>query len=92
MTNAEARFNNSLPPRKPECSLGRTVQDGHLDSHTAPKLWAVRFTFFGKHTQVICGQSKLAARKTQAYKPLSATFVFVWPSSNSVVSTIAGQF
>ena len=38
MTNAEARFNKSLRPRKPEGSLGRTVQDGHLDSHTAPEL------------------------------------------------------
>ena len=36
MTNAEARFNNSSRPRKPEGSLGRTAQDGHLDSHTAP--------------------------------------------------------
>ena len=39
MTNAEARFNKSLRPRKPESSLGRTAQDGHLDSHTAPELW-----------------------------------------------------
>ena len=38
MTNAEARFNNSLCPRKPDGSLGRTAQDGHLDSHTAPEL------------------------------------------------------
>ena len=38
MTNAEARFSNSLRPRKPEGSLGRTAQDGHLDSHTAPEL------------------------------------------------------
>ena len=38
MTNAEARFNSSLRPRKPEGSLGRTAQDGHLDSHTAPEL------------------------------------------------------
>ena len=36
MTNAEARFNKSLRPRKPEGLLGRTAQDGHLDSHTAP--------------------------------------------------------
>ena len=36
--NAEARFNNSLCPRKPEGSLGRTAQDVHLDSHTAPEL------------------------------------------------------
>ena len=38
MTNAEARFNNSLRPRKPEGSLGRTAQVGHLDSHTAQLL------------------------------------------------------
>ena len=38
MTNAEARFNKSLRPRKPEGSLGRTAQDVHLDFHTAPEL------------------------------------------------------
>ena len=38
VTNAEARCNNSLRPRKPEGSLGRPAQDGHLDSHTAPEL------------------------------------------------------
>ena len=38
MTNAEARFSNSLRPRKPEGSLGRTAQDVYLDSHTAPEL------------------------------------------------------
>ena len=38
VTNAEARFNNSLRPRKQESSLGWTAQDGHLDSHTAPEL------------------------------------------------------
>ena len=38
MTNAEAWFNVALRPRKPEGSLGRTAQDGHLDSHTAPEL------------------------------------------------------
>ena len=37
-TNAEAWFNIALRPRKPEGSLGRTAQDGHLDSHTAPDL------------------------------------------------------
>ena len=42
MTNAEARCNKSLRPRKPEGSLGRTAQDGHLDSHTAPELWTLR--------------------------------------------------
>ena len=39
VTNAEAWFNIALRPRKPEGSLGRTAQDGHLDSHTAPQLW-----------------------------------------------------
>ena len=38
VTNAEARCNKSLRPRKPEGSLGRTAQDVHLDSHTAPEL------------------------------------------------------
>ena len=32
-TNAEAWFNIALRRRKPEGSLGRTAQDGHLDSH-----------------------------------------------------------
>ena len=41
VTNAEARFNKSLRPRKPEGSLGRTAQDVHLDSHTAPELCLV---------------------------------------------------
>ena len=40
VTNAEAWFNIALRPRKPEGSLGRTAQDGHLDSHTAPELCA----------------------------------------------------
>ena len=38
VTNAEAWFNNSLRSQKPEGSLGRIAQDGHLDSHTAPEL------------------------------------------------------
>ena len=38
MTNAEAWLNIALRPRKPEGSLGRTAQDVHLDSHTAPEL------------------------------------------------------
>ena len=41
VTNAEAWFNKSLHPWKPEGSLRRTAQDGHLDSHTAPELWSV---------------------------------------------------
>ena len=42
MTSAEARFNKSLRPRKPEGSLGRTAQDVHLDSHTAPDLCVMK--------------------------------------------------
>ena len=38
MTNAEGWFSIGLRPRKPEGSLGRTAQDVHLDSHTAPEL------------------------------------------------------
>ena len=37
-TDAEARFNIALRPRRPEGSLGWTAQDGHLDSHAAPEL------------------------------------------------------
>ena len=36
-TSAEAWFSIALRPWKPEGSLGRTAQDGHLDSHTAPE-------------------------------------------------------
>ena len=36
-TNAEAWFSIALRLRKPEGSLGRTAQDGHLDSHTVPE-------------------------------------------------------
>ena len=49
MTNAEARFNKSLRPRKPEGSLGRTAQDVHHDSHTAPELLTI--TGFHKCTR-----------------------------------------
>ena len=37
-TDAEAWFNIALRPLKPEGSLGRTAQDGHLYSHAAPEL------------------------------------------------------
>ena len=38
MTNGEARFNIALRPQKPEGSLGRGAQDGHLDFHTTHEL------------------------------------------------------
>ena len=55
VTSAEAWFSNSLRPRKPEGSLGRTAQDGHLDSHTAPELWPgfVSLTELSFHWAVI---------------------------------------
>ena len=34
MTNGEARFSNSLRPRKPEGSLGRTAQDAATSTLT----------------------------------------------------------
>ena len=46
VTNAEARCNKSLRPRKPEGSLGQTAQDVHLDSHTAPELCGRLFFAF----------------------------------------------
>ena len=45
MTSAEARFNKSLRPRKPEGSLGQAAQDVHIDSHTAPELCHHIFNF-----------------------------------------------
>ena len=50
MTNAEARFKKSLRPRKSEGSLGRTAQDVHLDSHTAPELCTLCFICTYVHT------------------------------------------
>ena len=53
MTNAEARFNKSLRPRKPEGSLGRTAQDVHLDSHTAPELCMVLHEWLAVYSAVL---------------------------------------
>ena len=58
MTKAEAGFNIALRPRKPEGSLGRTAQDGHLDSHTAPELCHMHahnlFFLLFQLTDVLC--------------------------------------
>ena len=64
MTNAEARFNKSLHPRKPEGSLGRTAQDGHLDSHTAPELWP-KYSFERIHKRRARAARKARYRYTQ---------------------------
>ena len=58
MTNAEARFNKSLRPRKPEGSLGRTAQDVHLDSHTAPELYNTLILYGTYNTLVLYGTYK----------------------------------
>ena len=44
-TNAEAWFNIALRPRKPEGSLGRTAQDGHLDCHSSWTACLSSFSF-----------------------------------------------
>ena len=54
VTNAEARFSNSLCPQKPEGLLGRTAQDGHLDSHTAPELSTCNRVI---HLYMYCGET-----------------------------------
>ena len=54
MTNAEAWFNNSLRPRKPEVSLGRTAQDGHLDSHSAPELCVLMHSMKRLYRRFVC--------------------------------------
>jgi len=51
VTNAQARFNKSLRPRKPEGSLGRTAQDVHLDSHTAPELCHAKVRELGRYAR-----------------------------------------
>ena len=38
VTSAEAWFSVALRPQKPQGSLGRKAQNGHLDFHTAPEL------------------------------------------------------
>ena len=38
LRHCRSMVNIALRPQKPEGSLGRTAQDGHLDSHTAPEL------------------------------------------------------
>ena len=65
--HAEARFNKSLRPQKPEGSLGWTAQDVHLDSHTAPELWIIDWlmiayivlfsTLLSRLTALACGST-----------------------------------
>ena len=69
MTNAEARCNKSLRPRKPEGSLGRTAQDVHLDSHTAPELCVTQIITL---TDLYCFMSKCI----QGVKPTWLQYLF----------------
>ena len=79
MTNAEALFNKSLRPRKPEGSLGRTAQDVHLDSHTAPELckllgsrrrihdyWAIQRSWCAR-VNALCNLSRKKSREVAAH-------------------------
>ena len=62
MTNAETRFNKTLRPRKPEGSLGRTAQDVHLDSHTAPELCARLFLQSYLYPNLSVGADRVAGQ------------------------------
>ena len=61
MTNAEARCNKSLRPRKPEGSLGRTAQDVHLDSHTAPELCGETVFGMDLYRSMVLGATSIIA-------------------------------
>ena len=72
MTNAEARFSKSLRPRKPEGSLGRTAQDGHLDSHTAPELGRTGFNTldnWGHKTPTQSKRKRTGKRRLKGHSP-----------------------
>ena len=71
MYNAEARFNKSLRPRKPEGSLGRTAQDVHLDSHTAPELCGSMMMMWGFMSSDV-GSMQLLSLYIALYSPLSS--------------------
>ena len=77
MTNAEAWFNTALRPWKPEGSLGRAAQDGHLDSHTAPELSDLKRTSYIVYTQFISWKRRCTTsikRGTQKNKTHSLTY------------------
>ena len=81
-------FNKSLRPRKPEGSLGRTAQDVHLDSHTAPELWTsavrtqVTFMFTGKEADPVWAAAEITRRPTVVHE-ITAT---EWPQRLSVAA------
>ena len=90
MTNAEARFNNSLRPRKPESSLGRTAQDVHLDSHTAPELCGLQDVT--KALFARCGQSTFCKEKRRRKKIGAGILLFVFLGDHDVSTGLSVDF
>ena len=62
------RPHRPLCPRKPEGSLGRTAQDGHLDSHTAPAMMTM-----GKNEECLWAAGIGRPHQTKAAHRLSLT-------------------
>ena len=89
MTNAEARFNKSLRPRKPEGSLGRTAQDVHLDSHTAPELCLkVALKCYTEDLVGTAQTKQTYGQKNKTIIPISEVHV-VWRESGSQLNCSA---
>ena len=90
MTNAEARLSKPLRPRKPEGSLGRTAQDGHLDSHTAPELWVSNSSSCCLYMHLIQATaytvSWLVQLKVMLQQPLTCDSSFMLPTWQPVSS------
>ena len=89
MTNAEARCNKSLRPRKPEGSLGRTAQDVHLHSHTAPELCLTQLPGSASYTLSLCLKCMFAIIRINA--SLHVSFVAI-SSRNPCNSPSHGRF
>ena len=87
MTNAEARFSKSLRPRKPEGSLGRTAQDVHLDSHTAPELYRTLSTMFTYYNSSLMWMGLSACRLVLSLSTPRASF----PASSSWREVVVNQ-
>ena len=87
MTNAEARFNKSLHPQKPEGSLGWTAQDVHLDSHTAPELWqqGLDNSSYIKHFLYNCPHCSHQHKQNQNHLNWGATIIFTQGADASLV-------
>ena len=82
-TNAWAWLSIALRPRKPEGSLGRTAQDGQLDSHTASELWCdleqILFAVFHCLLQVFAKSAALVIYGEGRKPGKKATKQVSWP-------------